>query len=50
LATIPKTAFVVRLQPGVLAVLAMPPERQPRPKRWFGSAIRFPALDKPGIY
>ena len=28
----------------------MPPERQPRSERWFGSAIRFPALDKPGIY
>ena len=28
----------------------MPPERQPRSERWFGGAIRFPALDKPGIY
>jgi hypothetical protein len=50
LATIPKTAFVVHLQPGAQAVFAMPPERQPRSERWFGGAIHFPTLDKPGIY
>jgi len=50
LATIPKTAFVVHLQPGAQAIFTMPPERQPRSERWFGGAIRFPALDKPGIY
>jgi hypothetical protein len=50
LAIIPKTAFVVHLQPGAQAVFTMPPERQPRSERWFGGAIRFPALDKPGIY
>ena len=50
LATIPKTAFVVHLQPGAQAIFTMPPDRQPRSERWFGGAIRFPALDKPGIY
>ena len=50
LAAIPKTAFVVHLQPGAQAIFTMPPERQPRSERWFGGAIRFPALDKPGIY
>ena len=50
LAAIPKTAFVVHLQPGAQAVFAMPPERRPQSERWFGGAIHFPALDKPGIY
>ena len=50
LATIPKTAIVVHLQPGVQAVFAMPPERRPRSERWFGGAIRFLGLEKPGIY
>jgi hypothetical protein len=50
LAAIPKAAFIVHLQPGAQAVFAIPPERQPRSERWFGGTIRFPALDKPGIY
>ena len=50
LAAIPKTAFVVHLQPGAQAVFAMPPERKPRAEHWFGRAIRFPGLEKPGIY
>ena len=50
LAAIPKAAFVVHLQPGTQAIFTMPPERQPRSERWFGGAIRFPKLDKPGIY
>jgi len=50
LAAIPKTAFVVHLQPGAQAVFAMPPERKPMAVHWFGGAIRFPGLEKPGIY
>jgi hypothetical protein len=50
LATIPKTAFVVHLQPGAQAIFTMPPERRPRSERWFGGAISLPTLDKPGIY
>jgi hypothetical protein len=50
LAAIPKTAFVVHLQPGAQAVFAMPPERKPMAEHWFGGAIRFPGLEKPGIY
>jgi hypothetical protein len=50
LAAIPKGAFVLNLQPGADAVFAMPPERKPKSERWFGGAIHFPGLDKPGIY
>ena len=50
LAGVPKTAFTLHLQPGKQAAFAMPPERKPKTERWFGGAIRFPALDKPGIY
>jgi hypothetical protein len=50
LAGLPKTAFTLHLQPGTEAAFVMPPERKPKSERWFGGAIRFPALDKPGIY
>jgi hypothetical protein len=50
LAVIPGGAFILRLQAGADAMFAMPPERKPRAERWFGSMIRFPAPDKPGIY
>jgi hypothetical protein len=49
-AAIPKGAFIVNLQPGAEAAFAKPPERKPRAERWFGGAIRFPGLEKPGIY
>jgi len=50
LAAIPKGAFVLNLQSGAEAAFAMPPERKPRAERWFGGTIRFPGLEKPGIY
>jgi len=50
LAAIPKAAFVLQLQPGAEAVFVIPPERKPKAERWFGGAIRLPAVDKPGIY
>jgi len=46
----PKGAFVVNLQASADAIFTKPPERQPRSERWFGGAIRFPGLEKPGIY
>lgn len=49
-AAIPKSAFVLNLQSGAKAAFAKPPERKPRAERWFGGAIRFPGLEKPGIY
>jgi hypothetical protein len=50
LADIPKVAFTLHLQPGTQAAFVMPPERKPKAEHWFGGAIRFPALEKPGIY
>ncbi len=50
LAAIPKGAFVLNLQSGADAAFAMPPERKPKVERWFGGAIRFPGLEKPGIF
>ena len=50
LSDIPKTAFVLLLKSGAEATFAMPPERKPKSEHWFGGAIRFPALEKPGIY
>lgn len=50
LATIPKSAFTLHLQSGAQVAFVMPPERKPKAERWFGGAIKFPALDKPGIY
>jgi hypothetical protein len=50
LAATPKGAFVLKLQPGAEVAFAKPPERKPKSERWFGGAIRFPGLDKPGIY
>ncbi len=50
LAAVPKTAVTLQLQPGTEATFVMPPERKPKTERWFGGAIRLPALDKPGIY
>jgi hypothetical protein len=50
LVAIPNGAFVVNLQSGTEAAFAKPPERKPRAERWFGGAIRFSGLEKPGIY
>jgi hypothetical protein len=50
LAAIPKAAFILQLQPGTEAAFVIPPERKSKAERWFGGAIRLPALDKPGIY
>jgi len=50
LATIPKSAFILHLQPGADAAFAMPPKRKSKSERWFGGMLRLPALDKPGIY
>ena len=50
LAAAPKGAFIVNLQSGAEAAFAKPPERKPRAERWFGGMVRFPALDRPGIY
>lgn len=50
LAFVPKTAFTLQLQLGAKAAFVMPPERKPKAERWFGGSIRFPALEKPGIY
>ena len=38
------------MQSGAEAAFAKPPERKPQAERWFGGAIRFPSLEKPGIY
>ncbi len=50
LPAIPKAAFPLRLQPGADASFVMPPERKPRIETWFGGAVHFPALERPGIY
>jgi hypothetical protein len=50
LGAIPKGAFVLNLQSGAEAAFTKPPERKPRAEHWFGGAIRFPGLEKPGIY
>jgi len=53
LAAIPRGAFVLNLQPNteaILAAYAMPPERKPKAEHWYGGAVRFPAVDKAGIY
>jgi hypothetical protein len=49
-AAIPKSAFILLLQPGAEAAFAIPPERKPRSEHWFGGMIRLPAPDRPGIY
>jgi hypothetical protein len=50
LAAVPKGAFIVRLQPASQASFALPPERKPRSDQWFGGILRFPAIERPGIY
>jgi hypothetical protein len=50
LTAVPKAAFVIRLQPGSQASFALPPERRPRSDGWFGGTVRFPAVERPGIY
>jgi len=50
LAIAPADAFVVRLQPAAQAAFAMPPERKPRAAEWFGGMVRFPAMERAGIY
>jgi hypothetical protein len=49
-AAIPKTAFVLSLQPNGKASFAMPPERKPKADAWFGGMLSLPAVDKPGVY
>jgi hypothetical protein len=46
----PKGAVVMRLQPACQASFALPPERTPRSDGWFGGAVRFPAVERSGIY
>ena len=50
LAAMPKTAFALHLQPSAQAAFVMLPERKPRSETWFGGTLKFPALDKAGIY
>ena len=50
LAALPKAAMAIGLQPAGEVALELPPERKPRIERWFGGAVRFPALERPGIY
>lgn len=50
LAAIPMGAITLQLQPGAEASFVIPPERKPRVEPWFGGAIKFPALEKAGIY
>ena len=50
IATIPKAAFTVKLQPAGEAEFALPPERKPRLDRWFGGMLQLPAVDREGIY
>jgi hypothetical protein len=50
LAAIPKGAFIIKLQPASQASFALPPERKSRSDQWFGGIIRFPAVERPGIY
>jgi hypothetical protein len=50
LAAMPKGAMALQLAPGADASFVMPPERKSRVEPWFGSAIKFAAPDKPGIY
>jgi hypothetical protein len=50
LAAVPKGAFIIRLLPASQASFALPPERKPRSDQWFGGTIRFPAVERPGIY
>ncbi|WOH67011.1 hypothetical protein [Bradyrhizobium sp. BWA-3-5] len=47
---LPTGALVIRLQPGVQASFAMPPERKPRIEQWHGGIVRLPAPPKAGIY
>ena len=50
LAAMPKGAMALQLAPGADASFVMPPERKSRVEPWFGGAIKFPALEKAGIY
>jgi hypothetical protein len=50
LAALPKAAVVIRLQPASQAAFELPPERKPRSDQWFGGTVRFPAIERPGIY
>jgi hypothetical protein len=50
LAALPKAAVVIHLQPASQAVFELPPERKPRSDQWFGGTVRFPAVERPGIY
>jgi hypothetical protein len=50
LAFVPTRAMSIKLLPGNNILFALPPERKPRSERWFGGAIWFAAVSKPGIY
>jgi len=43
-------AVVIRLQPAAQASFELPPERKPKTDQWFGGTVRFPAIEKAGIY
>jgi hypothetical protein len=50
LAALPKAAVVIHLQPASQAAFDLAPERKPRSDQWFGGTVRFPAIERPGIY
>jgi len=50
LAALPKQALVIHLKPASQASFELPPERKPLSDQWFGGIVRFPALERPGIY
>ena len=50
LASIPRAAITLHLQPAASAKFEMPPERKARAENGFGGALYLPAPDKPGIY
>jgi len=50
LVALPKAAIAISLQPAGQVAFELPPERKPRLERWFGGVVRFPALERPGIY
>ena len=43
-------AVVIRLQPAAQASFELPPERKPKTDQWFGGTVRFPAVERAGIY
>ena len=50
LSSLPRDAFVLKLQPGTRASFSRPPERAPQSESWFGGAVWLPTIERPGIY